>query len=296
MKRTKEFHTVPNSLKYGQNILTRLWFELNCAWELMIKYWRIRMSYPLTFLYFVSEPLIFLLPVIIYGQALVGGRESEILATYTNTSDVILFLTFGSASMAILTRIYWMGAMGIRREEWTGTLLSIYVTPASRFSIIFGNTLFGLTMSVISFILQVGGVYVLYGLQINLMNFLPMIIILFFSTISLLGFSLIISGLVLAMKQAWKFVLFMDGFMNLLAPAFFPLAILPSFLKPISFMSPITWGVEGFREGALQGFTAYWFEILGYIAILNVFWLLTGVFLYNYFEYHTRKKGALGHY
>jgi ABC-2 type transport system permease protein len=282
--------------QFHQNRLVRLWFEVNCAWELMIKYWKIRLSYPLTFLYFVSEPLIFLLPVIIYGQALVGGRESEILAKYAGTSDVILFLTFGSASMAILTRIYWMGAMGIRREEWTGTLVSIYMTPASRFSIILGNTLFGLTMSVIAFILQVGGVFFLYGFQINLLNALPMILILFFATISLLGFSLIISGLVLAMKQAWRFVLFMDGFMNLLAPAAFPLAVLPVFLRPLAYISPITWGVEGFREGALQGFSNYWFEILVYLAILNLIWLCFGILAFNYFEFRTRKKGVLGHY
>lgn len=295
MEQLKETHEAKQP-QFLQSSLSRLWFEANCAWELMIKYWRIRLSYPLTFLYFVSEPLIFLLPVIIYGQALVGGRESEILANYSTTGDVILFLTFGSASMAILTRIYWMGAMGIRREEWTGTLVSIYLTPASRFSIILGNTLFGLTMSVLAFFLQVGGVFFLYGLQINLLNFLPMILILFFATVSLLGFSLIISGLVLAMKQAWKFVLFMDGFMNLLAPASFPLAVLPFFLRPLSFFSPITWGVEGFREGVLQGFSDYWFEILGYLAFLNIIWLCLGILIFNYFEYRTRKKGVLGYY
>ena len=295
MEHFKKTHET-QQLQFLQNSLSRLWFEANCSWELMIKYWRIRLSYPLTFLYFVSEPLIFLLPVIIYGQALVGGRESEILANYSTTSDVILFLTFGSASMAILTRIYWMGAMGIRREEWTGTLVSIYMTPASRFSIILGNTLFGLTMSVLAFFLQVGGVFFLYGLQINLLNFLPMILILFFATVSLLGFSLIISGIVLAMKQAWKFVLFMDGFMNLLAPAFFPLAVLPFFLRPLSFFSPITWGVEGFREGILQGFSNYWFEILGYLSFLNIIWLSLGILIFNYFEYRTRKKGVLGYY
>ncbi len=296
MKKTIESHSEDKSLDFYQSHLKRFWFELNCAWEIMVKYWRIRLAYPLTFLYFLSEPLIFLLPVIIYGQSLVGGRESEILATYSNTNDVILFLTFGSASMAILTRIYWMAAMGLRREEWTGTLLSIYVTPTSRFSIIFGNTLFGLTMSVIGFVLQVGGVYMLYGFQINLLNFLPMILILFLATISLFGFSLIISGLVLAMKQAWKFVLFMDGLMNLLAPAFFPLTILPVFLRPISYISPITWGVEGFREGALKGFSPYWIDILGYILILNIIWIFIGVLIYNFFESRTRKKGALGYY
>jgi ABC-2 type transport system permease protein len=295
LEQLKETHEAKQP-QFLQSSLSRLWFEANCAWELMIKYWRIRLSYPLTFLYFVSEPLIFLLPVIIYGQALVGGRESEILANYSTTGDVILFLTFGSASMAILTRIYWMGAMGIRREEWTGTLVSIYLTPASRFSIILGNTLFGLTMSVLAFFLQIGGVFFLYGLQINLLNFLPMMLILFFATVSLLGFSLIISGLVLAMKQAWKFVLFMDGFMNLLAPAFFPLAVLPFFLRPLSFFSPITWGVEGFREGVLQGFSDYWFEILGYLSFLNIIWLCLGILIFNYFEYRTRKKGVLGYY
>ncbi|MHA2365611.1 MAG: ABC transporter permease [Candidatus Hodarchaeales archaeon] len=277
-------------------IFKRLKYEITCAWEIMIKYWRIRLSYPLTFLFFASEPFIYLLPVIIYGQALVGGRESETLTNYAATGDIILFLTFGSAAMAILTRIYWMSAMGLRREEWTGTLISIYVTPASRFSIILGNTFFGISFSALAFLLQVGGVYVLYGLNINLFNFIPMFIILFFSTFSLLGFSLIISGLVLAMKQAWKFVLFMDGFLNMLAPAFFPLAILPFYLKPISFISPVTWGVEGFREGLIQGFSCYWFEILGYIFLLNIMWLSLGILIYNYFESRTRKKGMLGYY
>ncbi|MFX0124315.1 MAG: hypothetical protein ACFFAE_11805 [Candidatus Hodarchaeota archaeon] len=91
-------------------------------------------------------------------------------------------------------------------------------------------------------------------------------------------------------------ILFMDGFMNLLAPASFPLAVLPIFLRPLAFISPITWGVEGFHEGVLQGFNNYWLEILGYIIILNVIWLSLGILVFNYFKFCTRKKGVLGHY
>ena len=130
--------------------------ELRVIWALAEKRWRIDFRYPLALLYFSISPILWLLPQLVYGSALVGGRYSEELVAATGTNDVWVFTSLGLVFNMFVAITLWGTAFGIRREEWTGTFDAIYVAPINRTSIIFGNALKSLMQSSIGLSIQMG--------------------------------------------------------------------------------------------------------------------------------------------
>ena len=53
--------------------------ELRAAWALAEKRWRIDFRYPMSLLYFSVAPILWLLPQLIYGSAIIGGRFQAVL-------------------------------------------------------------------------------------------------------------------------------------------------------------------------------------------------------------------------
>ncbi len=77
-----------------------------------------------------------LLPFIISGFAVVGGRYSSFIEKLTGIGDIVTYTVLGFAFLGFASAALWGTVMSLRREQWIGTLESVLVTPVSRFSII----------------------------------------------------------------------------------------------------------------------------------------------------------------
>lgn len=269
-------------------------YEATVIWISGIKHWKVRLSYPLSVFYFAVEPFLFLLPSILYALALVDGRNAN--TSYMSNIDVVAFVAFGTAGLAAMIRTYWTVAMGIRREEWTGTMTSIYIAPVSRFSLIGGTCFYGITYALIGMSLQLLFTWIIFGMDVRILNALPALVVLFFAFIACQGIGLAIAGVTLGMKQAWRFVLFLDSVMGMLAPAVFPLVVLPIILRPAAYAMPVSVGVEAFREAFMSGFTIYVLQLIGLLIILDILWIFLGYIIFGWFERRSRSLGNLGSY
>lgn len=276
------------------NLISTIKYEAMVIWISAIKHWKVRLSYPLSVFYFAVEPFLFLLPSIIYGLALVNGRNAN--TEYMSNVDIVAFIAFGTAGLAAMIRTYWTVAMGIRREEWTGTMSSIYIAPVSRFSLIGGTCFYGITYALIGMVLQLWFTWVIFGFDLQIINALPAIIVLIFAFIACQGIGLAIAGVTLGMKQAWRFVLFLDSVMGMLAPAVFPLAVLPIILRPAAYAMPVSVGVEAFREAFMFGFTIYLLQLVVLLIVLDIVWIFFGYLVFRWFERRSRSVGSLGSY
>ncbi|MFX0114562.1 MAG: ABC transporter permease [Candidatus Hodarchaeota archaeon] len=274
--------------------LETLKYEALVIWISGIKHWKIRLSYPLSVIYFAVEPFLFLLPSILYGLALVDGRNAN--TSYMSNVDIVAFVAFGTAGLAAMIRTYWTVSMGIRREEWTGTMSSIYIAPVSRFSLIGGTCFYGITYALIGMFLQLFFTWIIFGMDVQIINALPAILVLIFAFVACQGIGLAIAGVTLGMKQAWRFVLFLDSVMGMLAPAVFPLVVLPIILRPAAYAMPVSVGVEAFREAFVSGFTIYVLQLVCLLIILDILWIFLGYVVFGFFERRSRTAGSLGSY
>jgi ABC-2 type transport system permease protein len=162
--------------------------------------------------------------------------------------DYIGFLIPGMIAMSVLFTSVFAGIQIIWDKQF-GFLKETLVAPVSRLEIMLGQTFGGASTAFIQGIFIMG---ISLFLGISIQN--PAGFILAFLFMLLIGISFTAFGIAIASKMED-----MHGFqliMNFvvfpifgLSGALFPIDSLPEFIKPITLLDPLTYGVEGIRYG-----------------------------------------------
>ena len=165
------------------------------------------------------------------------------------------FLAPGIVGMTLLFAGTMSGASVIWDKEF-GFLKEVLVAPVNRFSVILGRSLGGMTTA-ISQALIIVGIAVAMGVELSSVSgFFLALVIMILTCATFTGF-----GLIIATKLGN-----LEGFMAimnliifpifLLSGALFPVQAMPSWLKYIMYINPLTYGVDGLR-GTLIGVAAF---------------------------------------
>ncbi|MEM5790601.1 MAG: ABC transporter permease [Candidatus Aenigmatarchaeota archaeon] len=152
-----------------------------------------------------------------------------------------------------------------------GFLKEILVAPVSRTSIFVGKAFGGCTIALIqgiiilslSFILKIHLTFYSFFISIGLMALL---------SLSLVSIGLIIASLIESMESFGMIMNFIIFPLIFLSGAFFPLQEAPSWLKIISFLNPLTYGVEAMRYNLIS-FSFIPFHIS--LIVISVFSFIT---------------------
>ena len=84
---------------------------------------------------------------------------------------------------------------------------------------------------------------------------------------------------------------------SLVGGAFFPVEILPDWLRVISFLLPITHALEALRLSMLEGYSiATLWRPLTALAVMAGTMLPLGLWLFSYAVDHARREGTLMQY
>ncbi len=180
--------------------------------------------------------------------------------------DYLNFLTPGIIGMILLFGSMFAG-ISVLWDRQFGFLKEVMVTPVSRVSIVLGRVAGGVTMALFQ-----GVLVLIAGLFLGL-NTGPIGVV--FSLLFMVLISSAFVGLGLAfaskMEDMHGFQLIMNFLMFplfFLSGAIFPISELPSILVALSYINPLTYGVDALR-GTLLG--ASNFSIIVDTAILLVF-------------------------
>ncbi|MCW4055765.1 MAG: ABC transporter permease, partial [Candidatus Bathyarchaeota archaeon] len=215
--------------------------ELRAIWDSNVKVWKIELAYPLSFLRQCVQPLVMLLPFLLYGLVLVGGRYSEALQGLLGTLnpvDVVTYIFTGYMVMGFIGTAIWGMGFSIRREQWFGTLESIYVTPTSRLSLVLGMALHSTMHQSISVTIEFLVIYAVFGLALNVQGILPALTIFALMMFALYGFGVLISALALFLKEGWIIAEGLYSILMILSPVAYPLAVLPNVARQASGVFP----------------------------------------------------------
>lgn len=276
--------------------VSRFFGELKAAWALAEKRWRIELRYPLSLLYFSVAPILWLLPQLIYGSAIVGGRYSAELAAIAGTNDVWVFTSLGLVFNMFVDITLWSTAFSIRREEWTGTFEVVYVTPVSRLTLIFGNALKSVMHNGIGLVMQMAIIIYWYW---GLFAFKDLLIALLFLAVSLLliqGLSMIFCAYVLWQKQGYRAVMLFEALLSIITPITFPIVTMPRVLQYLTYGNPFTYGIEGFRNAIMFGSTWLTWVYLGILIAMSLLFIFVGSKFFSFIEKKLRAKGTIGQY
>lgn len=194
--------------------------------------------------------------------------------------DYINFIIPGIVSMSVLFTSVFSGIQIIWDRQF-GFLKETMVAPVSRLEIMLGQTLGGATTSFIQ-----GMLILVLSLFIGLKVTGPVGFLIAFGFMVLIGISFTAFGIAIASKMED-----MHGFQLIinfvifpifgLSGALFPISGLPSWIKPLTLLNPLTYGVEGIRYG-LAG-TSQINPLVSFIVLAGFAVLMTviGAFLFR---------------
>ena len=268
--------------------------ELRAIWAANIKAWKIDFSYPVSFIRQLIYPVVFMIPYILYGLVLIGGRYSENLAQLVGTGDVVAFIFTGYIMMGFIGTAVWAMGFSMRREQWFGTLEAIYVTPASRLGQVLGMALHSTTHQGIGTLTQAFFIYITFGLTLNFEGILPALLIFGLMLFALYGFGIVIAALSLILKEGWIVSDSFYSIMTILSPVAYPLTILPTIAQQASAIFPTAPALIGMRTFLIENYVPEVItNVFFHLIVLSVTWIIFGIFIFHITDKYVRKRGML---
>ncbi|NIR87784.1 ABC transporter permease [Candidatus Bathyarchaeota archaeon] len=296
-RRDKEFREPRKILCPHGFTLANLKAELRTIWENNVKEWKIELAYPISFTRKCIEPLIFLLPFIIYGLVLIGGRYSDSLMHLVGTGDIVTYIFTGYVIMGFIGTSVWAMGFSIRKEQWYGTLEAIYTTPTSRLSLVLGIALHSVVHQGIAVLLEFSVIYAIFGLALRIEGILPSLVIFALMMFALCGFGIFVSSLALILKEGWIISEALYSVLMILSPVAYPLTVLPNIAQQISKAFPTAPALIGMRSFLIENYTP---EVIGnvflHLLALDLAWIIFGVIIFYVTDVYVRKRGSLGKY
>jgi len=277
--------------------LANLKAETRAIWENNMKEWKIELAYPISFFRQSVEPLVFLLPFIVYGLVLIGGRYSDHLMQLVGTGDIVTYVFTGYIIMGFIGTSVWAMGFSIRKEQWYGTLESIYVTPTSRLSFVLGMALHSLLHQGISVFLEFSAIYVIFGLALRIEGILPALVIFALMMLAFIGFGIFVASFAMVLKEGWIISEGLYSVLMILSPVAYPLTVLPSIAQQASNVFPTAPALIGMRTFLIENYTP---EVMGnvflHLLALDAAWIIFGIIIFSVTDSYVRKRGSLGKY
>ncbi len=197
-------------------------------------------------------------------------------------SDVnfLQYLVPGMVGMTMIFSSMFAG-MSVLWDRQFGFLKEIMVTPVSRISIVLGRIAGGATTSIIqgTAVLLLS---LLLGFQISgALGFLLALVFMVLISMSFIGLGLAIAS---RLKDMQGFSLIMNFIMFpllFLSGAFYPLETLPSFIRWIGYVNPLTFGIDGMRGSLIGTSSLPLVEDMAFLLVFCTATVLIGAYLFE---------------
>ncbi len=292
---------VPNLSRRFRIRLDSFWSRVKhyarAVWAENIKEWKLELTYKADFARTLIDPVIYLLPYLLYGLALVGGRQSPALEKLTGTSDVVAFVTLGYIFIGFLNMALWAMGFSLRKEQFYGTLESVFAAPVPRWVFTLGMSLHSILHQILMIAVQILFIVAVFSLSVNPLGILPSLAVIGLMLIALYGIGMIMASTTLIFKQGWLVSEALGSILMVVTPIAYPLAVLPLFLQKLALAVPTTYGIIAARHlllGEQMDFSLATAFIR--LTVLCIIWVGFGLAIFGLIDRYTRKSGTLGHY
>ncbi len=243
-------------------------------------------------------PIVFASMPILLGRATAGDQAGEIFAAKAGTANYVGFMLIGSSVFMIVSNSFWHIANWLRWEMEIGTLEGLYLTPTGRIFIAAGTALYSMARSTLSaFVAYFIGSFIL-GVNPFQGELLLALVFILVGLLPVYGMALIFGAIVLRLKEANALINLMQWLVSFLMGVYFPVTVLPPFVRFIALAFPPTWMTNGVRS-ALLGvgfFFGAWYKDLAVLWVFLFVAPLMGYYIFTYVETQMRRNQGLGQF
>ncbi len=184
---------------------------------------------------------------------LFGKAATPYLESYGG--DYFSFVLIGLAFSGYLGVAMNSFSTSIRTGQVTGTLEAMLTTPTRLTTILILSSMWSFIMTSFRIVLYLLIGSVVFGVDLGNMNIPAAIIIQIVTIICFASFGIVSASFVMVFKRGDPFTGLIGRFCTLFGGVYYPITILPLWLRQVSFMLPITYSLRGMRHALLQGYT-----------------------------------------
>ncbi|WP_456396835.1 ABC transporter permease [Thermococcus sp.] len=259
------------------------------------KEFRMFFRYPLRVFSSILVGIVFLLQFVFFGQAVLGGRYSQLLASSTGIGDYPTYALVGYVlwwlSVSPMEAYVW----GIRRELQRGTFETNIAAPVRITELLLGIALSWLIMDSLLMTVVFAFGALIFHISITLSILLRSLPVLMLSFLAFLGFGFIFAGLVMMLKHIGPFAQIFEFSMLFFSGIFFPLGVMPGIVVEFSKILPLTHSVSAIRGIFIgKSYSEIAPSITWLILLVFVYWLI-GYAIFRWAERVTRVMGYGGY-
>ena len=258
------------------------------AWSFIKRDLVTDLSYKLTFAFQVVDILAglggYFFLARVTGKAAYGGY------------DPFPFIVVGVAVNGYMTTCLVCFTQGIRGNQPLGTLKMALVTPTSPVAIILYSSLYPLARATIDASLYLLGGAAM-GLSLTRINVPVMLLIYILSALAFSSIGILSATFTLVFKRGDPFVVLFGALAWLLGGVYYPIEVLPPFLKRASQFMPVTHATIGLRAALLGN--ASFAHVLPHIGMLALFALIglpVSLLAFSWGVKWARREGTLSHF
>jgi len=196
--------------------------------------------------------------------------------------DYAIFVVVGSGMTGLWTTLLFNGGHSITGERWTGTLESLVGSPCSLRVIIYGKIFSNVTQSLFSMICCYTLISLVMGYPLTLVHPWLFFISLLFTIFALVSFGLIIASLFILIPDFARLVNTLEFPVYILCGFLFPIALLPGWTTPLSYLLSPYWAalaLHGSARGTMDAgqIVSAW----GLLVLFNLIYILASRGLYR---------------
>ncbi len=165
----------------------------------------------------------------------------------------LLYASLGASVMGIWSATSTSASGAIQRERWHGTLEILVAAPAHFSLVLLPLTVAMTSIGLYSMVATLAWGHFAFGIDIQVVH--PLLFVLSVpTTIAAIGAAgFLLSVAVVRYRFAWALGNALEYPVWLICGFLVPLALLPSWVQPISWALAPTWGVRAIRESAIGG-------------------------------------------
>ncbi len=218
--------------------------------------------------------------------------------TGTSPQDYTTYVIFGSGFLGVWAMVLSFGGKSIFQERTQGTLELMFLTPVSLFTFSFGKILSSAATGLVSVaaVLFVGKFVLRLPIHIESPGLFLVSVVMTILTLSVFG--LILASFYMLTRRVAYFMNLMQYMIYVLVGLLFPISVLPSWVRPISYSLSLTWALDAIRvsvsENAWESLV-FWTDVT-MVVLLTAGYLLVAVLLYRYVRKMAVRDGKLSVY
>ena len=210
---------------------------------------RLAASYRLGFLMNLSGVLLGV-AVFHFLSTMIGGSVLPRLAAYGG--EYFPFVLVGVAFQSYLRLSMDSMASSIRNEQMLGTLEAVIATPTSLTVFAAGSALWQFAFATYRVLVYLGSGILFFGMSTAGIAPLTALLVLVLSIAAFAGMGVVSGSIILVHKQGNPVGWLYGGAATLLSGVYYPVSVLPGWLRPLSWCFPLTHSLEAMRQAVIN--------------------------------------------